>query len=127
MIKKMAVIGAGTRGHGIAETFALHGYPVNIFETSEKIRETVMDIMRQELEFMCENELITSQAVEDALKNMKIYDNMKEATIEADYIIEAAPEILELKQSMFKELDGYCKPEAIFASNTSSQIGRAHV
>lgn len=120
MIKKIAVLGAGTMGHGIAETFAMFGYPVNLFETSEKMRNSVKDIIRAELDFAAENGLIEKSEVNGILDNITLYDDLKSAVEDVDYVIEATPEIIELKQSLFKEIDGYCTKETIFASNTSS-------
>lgn len=120
MIAKTAVLGAGTMGHGIAETFALYGYPVNLYEVSEKVRTGVMDAMKQELSFMAENGLITAEDVTAALGRITLYDDLKAAVSDVDYVIEAAPEILELKQSMFRQLDEYCRPDCVLASNTSS-------
>jgi 3-hydroxybutyryl-CoA dehydrogenase len=54
------------------------------------------------------------------LKNITVYKDLKESVEDVDYVIEAVPERIELKQKIFKEIDGYCKPETIFASNTSS-------
>jgi 3-hydroxybutyryl-CoA dehydrogenase len=120
MIKKIAVLGAGTMGHGIAETFAMFGYPVNLFETSEKMRKSVKNIIRAELEFAAENGLVEKSEVNGILDNINLYDDLKSAVEDVDYVIEATPEIIELKQNLFKEIDGYCKNETIFASNTSS-------
>ena len=120
MIKDITVLGAGTMGHGIAETFAMHGYDVKLYETSEKIRTSVMETMRSELDFLAENELIEKSEIDEILKRITIYSDLKQAVESADYVIEAVPEIIELKQNIFKEIDGYCKESTIFASNTSS-------
>lgn len=120
MIRNIAVLGAGTMGHGIAETFAIFGYPVNLYETNEKLRNTVKDIIQVELDFAAENELIKKSEIEGIINNIKIHDDLKSAVENVDYVIEATPEIMELKQNLFKEIDGYCKKETIFASNTSS-------
>jgi len=120
MIKNIAVLGAGTMGHGIAETFAMFGYPVNLYEVNEKLRNVVKETIRAELDFVAENRLIEKSEIDKILDNITLYDNLKEAVNNADYVIEATPEIIELKQNLFKEIDGYCKKETIFASNTSS-------
>lgn len=120
MIWKISVLGAGTMGHGIAEVFAMAGHEVNLYDTSEKMLEAVGGMMRQEMAFMAEHELITHDAVEKALQNIKLYNNLAEAVREADYVIEATPENMDLKQSLFEQLDKLCKPECILASNTSS-------
>jgi 3-hydroxybutyryl-CoA dehydrogenase len=120
MIKKIAVLGAGTMGHGIAETFAMFGYPVNLYEVNENLRNNVKDIIKKELLFLVENALIEKNEVDKILGNIALYDDLKASVEDVDYVIEATPEIIELKQGLFKEIDGYCKKETIFASNTSS-------
>lgn len=120
MIKKIAVIGGGTMGHGIAEVFALYGYSVKIYEYSESIKRQIMPLIQAELEFLKEQDYIEASQIESTLKNITICDTVKEAAIDADYVIEAIAENISLKRDLFKELDSYCKSEAIFATNTSS-------
>jgi 3-hydroxybutyryl-CoA dehydrogenase len=120
MIEKIAVLGAGTMGHGIAETFAMNGFQVNLFETHDQTRNSVKEIIESELLFLAENDYIKSEDIEGILKNITVYKDLKESVEDVDYVIEAVPEKIELKQKIFKEIDGYCKPETIFASNTSS-------
>jgi 3-hydroxyacyl-CoA dehydrogenase len=120
MINQIAVLGAGTMGHGIAETFALVGYQISLYEVNEQVRTSVMGAMKQELDFMAENGMITQDDVAPALGRITLFDNLKDAVSDADYVIEAAPEILSLKQDMFAELDRLCKPACVLASNTSS-------
>ncbi len=120
MIRNITVLGAGTMGHGIAETFAMHGYDVNLYETSEKIRNSAKETMRAELDFLAENELIEKSDIDGILNRITIHSDIKAAVENADYVIEAVPEIIELKQAIFKEIDEYCKESTIFASNTSS-------
>lgn len=120
MIKNIAVIGAGTMGHGIAENFALYGYSVNMYDTSMAILEQSQELIRQELEFLVAEDFIAAEKVSYTLNNIKLCTDLKEAVADADYVIEAAPEIMEFKQNLFRELDKLCKPTAILASNTSS-------
>jgi 3-hydroxybutyryl-CoA dehydrogenase len=120
MIRNITVLGAGTMGHGIAETFAMNGYSVKLYETSEKIMSAVKGTIAAELDFLAENDLIEKSDIDNILNRITLFDDLKESVEDADYVIEAVPEILELKQKIFKELDGYCKKETIFASNTSS-------
>ena len=93
MIKNITVIGAGTMGHGIAETFALHGYKVNIYEVNEEVRHSAPKIIREELSFMAENELINDEDIKRTLENIDFFDDLKQASKNADYVIEATPEI----------------------------------
>ncbi len=120
MINKIAVLGAGTMGHAIAETFAMNGYPVNLYETYEPMRNSVKDTIRAELSFLCENDYIKHDEIQKTLDRISMFANLKQAVSDVDYVIEATPEKIELKQELFVQLDEYCKPTAILASNTSS-------
>ena len=70
--------------------------------------------------FLLDNDFIKKDDVQKTLENIEIFSDLKEAVKDADYVIEAIPERIELKQELFKQLDEYCKEETIFASNTSS-------
>lgn len=120
MIKKISVLGAGTMGHGIANVFAMHDYKVNLYEPCEKIRNSALGIIKSELEFLVRENHIPQSKVSSTLSNIELYKNLDEAVKDVDYVIEATPEILELKQKLFKQLDELCRKDTIFASNTSS-------
>jgi len=120
MIKKIAVVGSGTMGHGIAESFAMYGYDVNLYDIDGARLNAAIGEIREELELMCEEEFIEPYAIEAALQRIKTFTDLKKSVADRDYVIEAAPEDLELKQRLFQELDGYCPQHAILASNTSS-------
>lgn len=120
MISNIAVLGAGTMGHGIAATFAMYGYPVNLFETNEKIRNSVKEIIKEELIFLAENEMFEKEKIEGVLSRITVTDDLKKAVEKVEYVIEAVPEIMDLKKEIFGKLDQFCKEDTIFASNTSS-------
>ena len=120
MIKTIAVLGAGTMGRGIAINFALGGYDVNLFDSFEAARENAPALIKSDLDFMAENNVHTQEKADEAFKKISMFDDMIKAAKEADFVIEVVPEILELKQDIFAQLDKECKPECIFASNTSS-------
>jgi len=120
MIQKIAVIGAGTMGHGIAHTFSRHGYKVNLYDSFPASLEAAPEKMREELMFMANENYITVDEVEKALENITLFDDLAEAVKDADYVIEAIPERMELKKELFKSLDELCPPHTVFASNTSS-------
>ncbi|SCJ98788.1 Probable 3-hydroxybutyryl-CoA dehydrogenase [uncultured Eubacterium sp.] len=120
MIKNIAVLGAGTMGHGIAEFFAMNGYPVNLYEPYEPMRLSCMDTIKGELEFLAENELIKGEEVQESLERITLFAELAPAVKDADYVIEATREDLILKQDLFVDLEKYTKPETILASNTSS-------
>jgi 3-hydroxybutyryl-CoA dehydrogenase len=120
MIKRIAVLGAGTMGHGIAETFAMNGYDVSLYEVFDPVREKVMGTIRSELEILARFDVIDAREIEKILGRITLYKELEPAVKDADYVIEATPENLELKQKLFRELDGYCKKDTVFGSNTSS-------
>jgi 3-hydroxybutyryl-CoA dehydrogenase len=120
MIKKIAVLGAGTMGHGIAEAFAMYGYDVNLFDTDEKRLKDALKEIEEELKMLVDANFIESQSVQLTLERITICTDLKQSVEDRDYVIEAVPEIVELKQNLFKQLDEYCPSHTIFASNTSS-------
>lgn len=77
MIKKIAVLGAGTMGHGIAEAFAMYGYDVNLFETDEKRRATVKQEIEQELGLLAEEDFIRADAIPTILTHIKLFSDLK--------------------------------------------------
>ena len=120
MIKKIGVIGAGTMGHGIAESFAMFGYNVNLYDTNAAQLEKALQEIGSEQQLLVEEAFITAENAAATLKNISTYTDLKAAVQDRDYVIEAAPENMELKQNLFKQLDEYCPTGTIFASNTSS-------
>jgi 3-hydroxybutyryl-CoA dehydrogenase len=120
MIKKIAVLGAGTMGHGISEAFAMYGYDVNLYDTDENKLKVALKEIEEELKMLVEANYIEKPSVELTLERIILCTDLKQAVIDRDYVIEAVPEILELKQNLFKKLDEYCPSNTIIASNTSS-------
>lgn len=120
MIKNITVLGAGTMGHGIAEFFAMNGYPVNIYEPYEPMRKSCKDTVKGELDFLAENGLITKADVEASLDRITMYEDMAAAVKDTDYVIEALKEDLALKQGIFADLEKMTKADCVCASNTSS-------
>lgn len=120
MIKNISIIGAGTMGHGIAHVFARHGYHVDLYDPFEAVRLSAWEKMREELQFMVDEDYIPQSDVEKALNNITIYDNLADTVKNADYVIEACPEKMEVKQELFGQLEQLCPERTIFATNTSS-------
>ena len=120
MIKNISVIGAGTMGHGIAHVFARHGYRVSLYDAFEPSIQAAPQKMREELQFMADEDYILQSDVEKTLNNISTYTDLAEAVKEADYVIEAIPEKMELKKELFANLDKMCPKHTVFASNTSS-------
>jgi 3-hydroxybutyryl-CoA dehydrogenase len=120
VIKKIAVLGSGTMGHGIAEAFAMYGYEVTLYDTDEQRLKAAMKEIADELALLAAEAFIDLSAVQATLARIELCTGLKETVEDRDYVIEAVPEILDLKQTLFKELDEYCPEHTILASNTSS-------
>lgn len=120
MIKKIGVIGAGTMGHGIAESFAMFGYNVNLYDTNAIQLEKALNEIKAEQQLLVDEAFISAEKAAATLENISIHTDLQTAVKDRDYVIEAAPENMELKQNLFKQLDGFCPPHTILASNTSS-------
>jgi len=118
-IKNIGVIGAGIMGHGIAQTFALGGYDVILSDISDEILQKAIQQIRSNLDIFVEFGITTPEAAREALRKIKTTTDLKEAVKEADFIVEALPEVMDLKKRIFKELDQNCPGHTIIASNTS--------
>ncbi len=117
---KVAVIGAGTMGNGIAHVFAQYGFPVTMIDISGEAVERGMNTIRQNMDRMVQKEKITAAEKEKALGLIQTSTDVKTGVSDATLIIEAATENLELKLKIFKDLNQYCRQDAIMATNTSS-------
>ena len=109
--RSIAIVGGGLMGAGIAQVFAAAGHPVTIFEPAEGIRATVRTRI---------SEMLNSYGLDESLADaVAVTGNFAEAVERADYVTEAAPEKLELKQKIFADLVDVCPAATILASNTS--------
>ncbi|SCM78755.1 3-hydroxybutyryl-CoA dehydrogenase [uncultured Pleomorphomonas sp.] len=120
MLTRPGVVGGGTMGHGIAAAFALAGCDVALYEPAEAQRERVRPAIEAAYALLAEEEVITSTDATSALARIRLTDNLAAAVHDRDFVVEAIPERMDLKQKLFAELDRLCPPETIFASNTSS-------
>ena len=119
-VNTIAVIGAGTMGRGIAYAAALGGYHTILEDMSPTVLEQGLAYIRQTLEEGIERGKVTPEQKRHALAQLGSADSVEGACREADLLIEAVPEDMELKVDIFCILDKFAKPGAIFASNTSS-------
>ena len=120
MFKTIGVVGAGTMGHGIAETFAMHRYDVRLFDTSDDVLRGANAAIRAELELLAEEDYIAADTIDATLARITLCGDLRDTVAHCDFVVEAAPEKIDLKRALFAELDRYCQPDAVFASNTSS-------
>ncbi len=116
----ISVIGSGTMGNGIAHTFALAGYLVHLVDISEESLKKGMQTIHKNLDRQIAKNLITDELKQKTINNIKTFSDLAIAVHDSDLIIEAATENQGIKLQIFRDLDLYCKPEAILASNTSS-------
>jgi enoyl-CoA hydratase / 3-hydroxyacyl-CoA dehydrogenase len=119
-VKKIAMIGAGAMGNGIATCGLMAGYTVVLRDIEQKFVDSGVAGVKSSLAKFKEKGKITPEAHDDALARLIPMVDLKEAVKDADFIIEAVPEKLEIKQSVFTELDKYSPKHAILASNTSN-------
>lgn len=119
-MNKIAVIGSGTMGNGIAHTFAQFGYQVHLVDISQESLEKGLATITKNIDRQISKGTLTDNDKTELLERIVTYTDLKEGVSAADLIIEAATENLELKLKIFRELDVYAKPDAILASNTSS-------
>lgn len=119
-MNNIAVIGSGTMGNGIAHTFAQFGFKVTLVDINMDALGKAINTITKNLDRQVAKGTITNEEKEKTLANINPITNLQEGVAEADLIVEAATENLELKLKIFKDLDQFAKPDAILASNTSS-------
>ena len=119
-MKNIAVIGAGTMGNGIAHSFALNGFNVNLVDTSEQQLANALKTIERNLERQVQKSLIATETKDESLLRIHTFNSLSHAVTEVDLVIEAVSEASKLKQQIFSELDKLCPEASILASNTSS-------
>lgn len=120
-IRKIGVVGAGVMGHGIAQVCARYGYDVIMIDVSDEILKKALELIRSGpfgLMRLVEKGKITREEVDEIISRIKTSTRYEDLA-DVDYVIEAVPEIVDLKKKVFSQLDEICKEETIFASNTS--------
>ncbi|MGQ3412429.1 3-hydroxyacyl-CoA dehydrogenase NAD-binding domain-containing protein [Natrinema sp. LN54] len=119
-INTVAVLGAGNMGHGIAEVAAMAGYDVNIRDIKEEFVQNGYESIEWSLGKLAENDQLTDEEADAALERVTPLVDMEEAVADADFVIEAVPEQMEIKKDVYGELEEHAPDRAIFATNTSS-------
>lgn len=124
-ITRIAVIGAGLMGHGIALELAAHGYDVRLFDRDPEQLARAEQRIAASLQLMLDAAILSPDQVAAANRNLSRVDDLAAAAADADLVIEAIAEDLAAKQALFRQLDGVAPAAAIFASNTSSYLPSA--
>lgn len=119
-IKNVTVIGAGTMGNGICHVFAQHGYNVSMLDISQEAMNKAIATIGKNMDRQIAKQTFTEQQKEEALARIATYTDMAEGVKDADLVVEAATENIDLKIKIFKDLDNLCPEKTILATNTSS-------
>jgi 3-hydroxyacyl-CoA dehydrogenase len=119
-IQTVAVLGLGTMGHGIAQTFAVAGYAVRGYDGLASTRATLHDRVRKNLLTMAEGGIVAAESIEPALARLIVCASESEAVAPAQFVVEAVSEDLGLKQDLLARVEPHVAPQTILASNSSS-------
>lgn len=119
-IVRVSVIGAGTMGHGIAYVAAAAGYAVTVFDADSQTLERGMSRIRGAFEVGIERGKLTTEERDSALGRLTASQALAGSVAGADLVVEAIPEQLALKKSLFQEIEPLVRPDTLLASNTSS-------
>jgi 3-hydroxybutyryl-CoA dehydrogenase len=120
-VKKVAVLGAGLMGHGIAQVAAQAAkYEVSLRDVKQEFLDNGMNMIKKSLQSFLKKEKISEKEVDETLKRIRPTLDLKEAVTGADLIIEAVPENVELKKNMYREVEKFAPEDALIGSNTSS-------
>ena len=119
-MRKIAVIGAGTMGNGIAHTFAQSGYEVSLIDVSADSLERGMNTIEKNLDRMLKREKISEDDKQTTLDKITTYTSINDGVSGVDLVVEAATENMDVKLKIFSQLDEVCGENVILASNTSS-------
>ena len=119
-MQNITIIGAGTMGNGIAHVFALKKFSVTIVDVSQPALDKAIQTITKNLDRQVAKGSISESDKSSALKNISTSTTVEQGASNADLVVEAATENIELKLSIFRKLDEVCGPETILASNTSS-------
>lgn len=119
-IKKVAVIGGGTMGNGIAHVFAMNGFDVNLIETKQEFIDRAVNTIDKNLGRMVSKEKISESDKSATLNRIHPVLSVPEGVENVDLVVEAIPENFDLKKKVFQEVDEHAPKETILASNTSS-------
>ncbi|MEM2160223.1 MAG: 3-hydroxyacyl-CoA dehydrogenase family protein [Candidatus Nitrosotenuis sp.] len=119
-IKNITVLGSGIMGHGIAQVSAMAGYNVVLRDIEQQFLDKAMEKIRWSLEKMVTKQKITKHESDAILSRITTIVDLSNAVKSADLVIEAVPEIMDLKKKVYAELDQVADKRIVFASNTST-------
>ena len=119
-MKHISVIGGGTMGNGIAHTFAQKGYQVSLIDIKQESVDKALQTIEANLDRQVKKGTIDEIIKDKTLSNIKTYIDLEKGVYDADLVVEAASENIDIKLEIFRNLDNFCPEHTILASNTSS-------
>ncbi len=119
-MKNITVIGSGTMGNGIAHVFAQNGYSVSLVDIAQDALDRALNTISKNLDRQVAKGTLTEDAKKSTLANITTFTSMAEGVKNADLVVEAATENVDIKLKIFRDLDQLAPEHAILASNTSS-------
>jgi len=119
-MKNISVIGSGTMGNGIAHVFAQFGFKVSLIDVSDEALKKALSTIEKNLDRQVAKQQITEEVKKQTLANLTTYTHLKEGVANADLVVEAATENVDLKLKIFRDMDAATQPGCILATNTSS-------
>ena len=119
-VKNITVLGSGVMGHGIAQVSATAGYNVVLRDIKQEFLDKAMEKIKWSLDKLVSKEKISKEEGDSIFSRITPIVNLNEAVKNAELVIEVVPEIMDLKKSVYAELDKAANPEVVFASNTST-------
>ncbi len=119
-IRSVAVLGLGTMGHGIAQTFSAAGYSVHCYDEQPLVRKSLHERITENLRTFVKAGLLASSQVELILARLVVHDDEADAVAQAQFVTEAVKEDIDAKRELFARLEGLVAPGTILASNSST-------
>ncbi len=119
-MNNISVIGSGTMGNGIAHVFAQNGHTVSLIDISQSALDKALATVAKNLDRQVKKELISANDKDETLKRITTFTVLSEGVKNADLVVEAATENVDIKLQIFKEMDAHSPEKAILSTNTSS-------
>lgn len=120
-VQRVCILGAGVMGHQLTQVFATAGFRVSMYDIEQAFVDKGYDAIKGSLQrFFVDKGRMSQDQADGILRNIKPTTSLEDAAKDADLVVEAIPEIMDLKKDTFRKLSVICRPDAILSSNTSS-------
>src|SRR5437016_6320941 len=126
-ISKVTVLGSGIMGHGIAQVSAMAGYNVTLRDVAQSFLDNAMDKIKWSLSKLVEKQKLTQTDADKVFSRITPIVDLQQALKDADLLVEAVPEDMNLKKKVYAEVDKYAESKTVYASNTSTSRQRTSV